>query len=178
MDCKIHFEKHNRPVAKLFVQTLLHCTMDVEQVLLHMLFIVRWKSLLKRTFQGLAPRSQRLVVSCSRYWSTPLPIWVSDDFEEMVRVGSVAELEQLSGRKFVDIHRHHLDGVQIPSKLGKGTLRRIPEVFDCWFEGGSILFASKHHSFENKAEWETSFPAQFIGEALSGAHSIQVLWHD
>merc|ERR1719161_2878589 len=73
-------------------------------------------------------------ISRSRYWGTPIPLWVSDDLEEIVCIGSVAELEEHAGRKIPDIHRHFIDDIKIPSKKGKGMLKRVDEVFDCWFE--------------------------------------------
>jgi len=105
-------------------------------------------------------------VSRSRYWGTPLPLWHSDDWEEIVCVGSVAELEELTGKKFDDIHREFLDDVTIPSKMGKGELRRVEEVFDCWFESGSMPYAQNHYPFENKEKFEQTFPADFIAEGL------------
>ena len=73
-------------------------------------------------------------VSRNRYWGTPIPLWVSDDFEEVVCVGSVEELRKLSGYDgpLDDIHRDKVDHITIPSKQGKGTLRRVDEIFDCW----------------------------------------------
>jgi isoleucyl-tRNA synthetase len=80
--------------------------------------------------------------SRNRYWGNPIPIWVSDDMEEIVCVGSIAELRELSGcGPLTDLHRESVDDITIPSKMGKGTLRRIPEVFDCWFESGAMPFA-------------------------------------
>jgi isoleucyl-tRNA synthetase len=105
-------------------------------------------------------------VSRSRYWGTPLPIWHSDDWEEIVVIGSVKELEELSGQKFTDIHRDFIDSVTIPSKMGKEPLKRVEEVFDCWFESGSMPYAQLHYPFENKDKFEKGFPADFIAEGL------------
>ncbi|KFO20772.1 Isoleucyl-tRNA synthetase, cytoplasmic [Fukomys damarensis] len=105
-------------------------------------------------------------ISRNRYWGTPIPLWVSDDFEEVVCIGSVAELEELSGAKISDLHRESIDHLTIPSRCGKGPLRRISEVFDCWFESGSMPYAQVHYPFESKREFDDAFPADFIAEGI------------
>ncbi|PGH06711.1 isoleucine-tRNA ligase [Polytolypa hystricis UAMH7299] len=107
-------------------------------------------------------------ISRNRYWGTPMPLWVSEDYKEIVAVGSVDELKELSGYtgEITDLHRDKIDHITIPSKQGKGVLRRIEEVFDCWFESGSMPYASQHYPFENSEDFEKSFPGDFIAEGL------------
>ncbi len=104
-------------------------------------------------------------ISRNRYWGTPLPIWRNDE-GEAVCVGSIAELEKLTGKKVTDLHKHFVDELEIPSPTGKSPLKRIPEVLDCWFESGSMPYAQNHYPFENKAHFESVFPADFIAEGL------------
>ncbi len=104
-------------------------------------------------------------ISRNRYWGTPLPVWRNDE-GEVICVGSVAELEKLTGAKVDDLHKHFVDKLTIPSPTGKSPLKRIPEVLDCWFESGSMPYAQQHYPFENKAHFEANFPADFIAEGL------------
>ena len=99
----------------------------------------------------------------NRFWGTPIPVWLSED-GDMLAVGSVEELEKLSGVKLDDLHKHFVDKVEI-KKDGK-VYRRTPEVFDCWFESGSMPYASHHYPFENKDFVEKTLPADFIAEGL------------
>lgn len=105
-------------------------------------------------------------ISRNRYWGSPLPIWRNEDTGETICVGSVAELEKLSGQKVTDIHKHFVDKITIPSPTGKGVLTRVPEVLDCWFESGSMPYAQKHYPFENREWFDKNYPADFIAEGL------------
>eukprot|EP00775_Hariotina_reticulata_P005282 gene5283-5517_t len=99
-------------------------------------------------------------ISRSRFWGTPIPIWASEDGEEVRVIGSIEELEKVAGRKITDLHRHFIDDITIPSSQGKGLLRRVDDVFDCWFESGSMPYG------QNKELFENNFPADFVAEGL------------
>lgn len=102
-------------------------------------------------------------ISRNRYWGCPLPIWRSKSGKTLV-FGSLKEIEDLTHEKINDVHRHYIDSITF-EKDGE-AYHRIPEVFDCWFESGSMPYAQNHYPFENKKETEEGFPADFIAEGL------------
>lgn len=105
-------------------------------------------------------------ISRNRYWGAPLPVWQSEDGKETVCIGSVHELEERSGEKITDLHKHFVDAIEIPSPSGGKPLRRVPQVLDCWFESGAMPFAQIHYPFENEEWFHKHFPADFIAEGL------------
>ncbi len=108
-------------------------------------------------------------LSRERYWGTPLPVWVCDqDRAHATCLGSFQEVEQKAGAMPDDPHRPYIDEVTFACELPgcTGTMRRVPEVIDAWYDSGSMPFAQWHYPFENKDSFDDKFPAQYICEAL------------
>lgn len=101
-------------------------------------------------------------LSRARYWGTPLPVWETEDGERIV-VGSLKEIEKLSGKKIKDLHRPGIDEVVLTTPSGKKAYR-VKEILDVWFESGAMPYAQDHYPFEKKKEFESGFPADFIIE--------------
>lgn len=108
-------------------------------------------------------------LSRERYWGTPLPVWVNDRDPACVEViGSYEELRAKSGvapERDLDVHKPWIDEITWPAPDG-GTMRRVPEVIDTWFDSGSMPYAQWHYPFEHKAEFEAHFPADYICEGI------------
>ncbi len=108
-------------------------------------------------------------ISRNRYWGTPLNIWECPDCGKQISIGSRKELAELSGRadaESIELHRPYIDEVTCTCPDCGGTMKRVPEVIDCWFDSGAMPFAQHHYPFENKEIFEQQFPAKFISEAV------------
>lgn len=125
-------------------------------------------SVKEKRFHNWLENARDWAVSRSRFWGTPLPLWISEDGQEIEVMDSIAKLEKLGGEKVTDLHRHKIDHITIPSKRGPefGVLRRVEDVFDCWFESGSMPYAYLHYPFENVELFENNFPGDFVAEGL------------
>ncbi len=108
-------------------------------------------------------------ISRNRYWGTPLNVWECAGCGHQESIGSRDELEKLSGNpaaQTVELHRPYIDEITCTCPDCGGTMKRVPEVIDCWFDSGAMPFAQHHYPFENKELFEAQFPAQFISEAV------------
>ena len=106
-------------------------------------------------------------ISRNRFWGTPIPIWRCDKHPDHLEVMSSRDmLVEKTGQQVNDLHKHFVDELTFKCSQCEGTMKRILDVFDCWFESGSMPFAQLHYPFENKEVFEESFPADFIAEGL------------
>jgi isoleucyl-tRNA synthetase len=110
-------------------------------------------------------------ISRNRFWGSPIPVWQSDnpDYPRTDVYGSLDELEADFGVRPADLHRPGIDNLTRPNPddpTGSSTMRRVPEVLDCWFESGSMPFAQVHYPFENREWFETHYPGDFIVEYI------------
>ena len=132
---------------------------------------VNWipESIGKGRFGNWLENIQDWAISRNRYWGTPLNIWECEGCGHQECIGSRAELEEKSNNKEAltgELHRPYIDEITCKCPECGKTMRRVPEVLDCWFDSGAMPFAQHHYPFENKEVFEKQFPAQFISEAV------------
>ncbi|MES1945291.1 isoleucyl-tRNA synthetase [Salinisphaera sp. PC39] len=177
----------NYPVESWFVRTAAH-----KDRLVELNETINWYPdyVGKGRFGDWLANNVDWALSRHRYWGTPLPIWVSDTDPSHVEViGSIAELREKAGDAVpadaeLDLHRPHVDDITWPAPDG-GTMRRVPEIIDVWFDSGAMPFAQWHYPFENEDAFKANFPADFIAEGLDQTrgwfytlHAIAALTED
>ncbi len=129
---------------------------------------IRWvpEAVGAKRFGNWLSEARDWAISRNRYWGSCIPVWKCDQCDETACLGSRAELQALSGVWLDDLHKHIVDEVTFPCPNGDGTMVRVPEVLDCWFESGSMPYAQIHYPFENKERFARRYPADFIAEGL------------
>ena len=132
---------------------------------------VNWipESIGKGRFGNWLENIQDWAISRNRYWGTPLNIWECEGCGHLESIGSRAELAERSGNPDdakVELHRPYIDAVTFTCPDCGKTMKRVPEVIDCWFDSGAMPFAQHHYPFENQELFKQQFPAQFISEAV------------
>ncbi len=119
-----------------------------------------------RRFGNWLETARDWAISRNRYWGNTIPVWLCDSCDEQVCIGSIDDLEQRSGVRLTDLHKHIVDEVTFACSSCDGTMVRTPEVLDTWFDSGSMPYAQIHYPFENQERFERRFPADFIAEGL------------
>lgn len=129
---------------------------------------IHWvpESVGKKRFSNWLADAQDWAISRSRFWGTPIPIWTCSDCDERRCISSIDDLESISGQSVSDLHSHFIDSIHLSCEKCSGNMERIPEVFDCWFDAGSMPYAQNHYPFADKEKFEEAFPADFIAEGL------------
>ncbi|GAB4168198.1 MAG: isoleucine--tRNA ligase [Calditrichia bacterium] len=107
-------------------------------------------------------------ISRDRYWGTPLNVWICDDCEHQHAIESIEELKTKGHNvpEDIDLHKPYVDEITLTCEKCNGTMHRVPEVIDCWFDSGAMPYAQFHYPFENKEKFENKFPADFISEGI------------
>ena len=166
---------HNYPHCYRCDTPLLYMALDtwfmrIEPVKEHMLAAnreIRWvpETIGQGRFGNWLEGARDWNFSRNRFWGTPIPIWQCQGCGKRECLGSAAELEQRTGQPVPDLHKHFVDELHWECECGS-QFQRIPEIFDCWFESGSMPYAQHHYPFENTEAVESCFPADFIAEGL------------
>ena len=105
-------------------------------------------------------------ISRNRYWGNPIPVWICEECGHRHCIGSKKELEERANVSLQDLHSHFVDAVVFGCPKCGGSMKRTPEILDCWFESGAMPYGQQHYPFENKEKFDRNFPADFICEGL------------
>lgn len=129
---------------------------------------IRWvpEAVGEKRFENWLLDAQDWCISRNRFWGTPIPLWICENCKNITCIKSIADLEIKSHSKIIDIHPHVIDNLDVRCEKCSGKAKRISEVFDCWFESGSVPYAQNHYPFENIETFQNKFPADYIAEGL------------
>jgi isoleucyl-tRNA synthetase len=172
-----HCWRTDKPILYYPLDSWFIRTTEVKEQLIANNNQINWKpeSTGKGRFGNWLENLQDWNLSRSRFWGIPLPIWRTEDGEESICIGSVAQLKEemqkanqqlgIQNEDISDLHKPYIDRVTLVSPAGK-PMKREADVIDVWFDSGSMPFAQQHFPFENKEEFEANFPADFIAEGV------------
>ncbi len=143
---------------------------------------------ISKNYQNIIESAPDWCVSRNRFWATAMPIWECDNCNAIKIIGSVKELQDHAIETFpdnLDLHRHVVDNIHLRCSKCGTTMKRVPEVFDCWLESGSMPYAAKHYPFENVDWFKDNFPSDFVSEYIGQVrawfyymHVISILMFD
>jgi len=132
---------------------------------------INWyPSSLKLTFENVIKSAPDWTISRNRFWATAIPVWRCEDCHALKVIGSTKELKEIAIEQVkddLDLHKHVVDNIHIRCHNCGKTMARIPEVFDCWLESGSMPFAAMHFPFENTDWFKQNFPCDFVAEYIA-----------
>jgi isoleucyl-tRNA synthetase len=131
---------------------------------------IKWypQEIVKR-YQNIIETAPDWCISRNRFWATAIPIWICENCDEIKVIGSVKELQENALEEIpnnLDLHKHLVDDIHLSCPSCDKLMYRVPEVFDCWLESGSMPFAAKHYPFENVEWFNTNFPSDFVSEYI------------
>ncbi|MFX1386516.1 MAG: isoleucine--tRNA ligase, partial [Promethearchaeota archaeon] len=143
---------------------------------------------ISRRYQSIINTAPDWCISRNRFWATAMPIWECEECNQIEVIGSVKELQEKAVENVLDnldLHRHIVDNIHLKCRSCGKLMNRVPEVFDCWLESGSMPYAAKHYPFENMEWFKHNFPSDFVSEYIGQVrawfyymHVISVLLFD
>ncbi|NVM36849.1 MAG: isoleucine--tRNA ligase [Candidatus Lokiarchaeota archaeon] len=141
-----------------------------------------------RRYESIVKSAPDWCISRNRFWATAMPIWECEDCKQIKVIGSIKELQENAVEEVsddLDLHRHIVDKIHLKCSNCSKVMTRVPEVFDCWLESGSMPYAAKHYPFENVEWFKNNFPSDFVSEYVPQVrawfyymHVISVLLFD